>query len=564
MYSLNRKQLLYILASVLFITVVITLLLRPTLRSTPATFHVSQIDGLDSRTCDQARNASTPRASINQGNMCLRSGDILLIGPGIYNELLLGQTSSGLTCHSEDAAVQPGCAPIPNGLSVTQKTTLRASKDTVLSPAGRQLPGGGYAITLHDQVRYVHIEGFTIVRHTAPGSVGGIYMGNVQHVTLSGNTLDDGQIKGGITANNIEVIGNHLFNTGVRDCPQGVKPTPAQCKHGMYLCGTDTIISDNYVHDTSYYGIQVSCEQGGIARIRIERNRVENSPVVGIRCAGADCIVGANLLLNNGLGITLGGSGIASNNTIHGYFKASWDQDPWGIYGSLGSYDITNNIITEQKNATSMISNDLKPPDASRVHHNMGEHAGNTGVTLIAPTGNIYTNLGAKDYTLKSDSPAIGAGVNTSIKQGLHGTPYPSPPDLGSYSSASTSTPPADTTPPTVALTNPPPNEQVFGPTLPLKANASDNVSVIGVQFAIDNKPIGDEVTAAPYQVTWDTTTVPNGSHTLSATARDAAGLTAVSTRPLRVENPVPSGTAILKCAGKIDGVNLAFACIRN
>lgn len=562
--EINRVYLLYIIVALSSLAIVLTLLLRPTTRSTPATFHVSQIDGLDSRTCDQARNASTPRASVNQGNACLRSGDILLIGPGVYDELLLGQTSSNLTCHSGDAAVQPGCAPIPNGLSTTQKTTLRASKDTVLSPAGRQLPGGGYAITLHDQARYIHIEGFTIVRHSSAGSVGGIYMGNVQHVTLRGNTLDDGQIKGGISASHIEVVGNHLFNTGVRDCPKGVKPTPAQCKHGMYLCGTDTVISDNYVHDTSYYGIQVSCEQGGIARIRIERNRVENSPVVGIRCAGTDCIVGANLLLNNGIGITLGGSGTASNNTIHGYFKAPWDQDPWGIYGTLTKYTITNNIITAQKNASSMISNDLKPPDANYVHHNMGELNGNSGVTLVAPGADIYANIDAKDYTLKSDSPARGAGANTPVLSGIHNVAYPSPPDLGAYSSASVPTPPVDTAPPTIAITNPPPNEQVFGTSLPLIANASDNIAVLGVVFSIDGVKVGDEITTAPYKVIWNTTTVGNGSHTLIATARDAAGLTAIDSRPLRVENPVAPAAVILKCAGRIDGVNLAFACTRN
>lgn len=560
-----------LLGLALLLVFVGTLLLRPTQRSAGITFYVSSQDGLDSRSCDQARNAGTPKASINGGNACLHGGDTLMIAPGNYDELVLGQTSSSTTCHSGDAAVQTPCHAVPNGLSASQPTRLIGSgTETILSPAGRQLPGGGSAMTLHDQVRYVHIEGFNIVRNAAPGSKGGIYTANVQHVTLKGNTLDDGQIKSGVYSQHVHVIGNHIFNTGKKDCPPDVKPTPSSCPHGLYMCGTDHIITDNYVHDTSYYSIQVSCEQGGIARIRIERNRVENSPVVGIRCAGTDCIVGANLLLNNGLGITVGGSGSVSNNVVHGYFRAPWDQDPWGIYGSLGGYAVTNNIVTAQKNSQSMINNDLQMPDPAKVHHNMGDLTGNPGVTLIAPASGIYTSVEAKNFTLKDGSPALGAGVPTPVTAGIHGVPYPTPPDLGAYSSASAPAPPADTQPPQVTLTNPPPNESVFDQ-LPLRANASDNVAVVGVQFLVDNVVYGQEVTSAPYEVTFVTTAYPNGNHTFTARARDAAGLsTTAPARTLVISNPVPpepptppSGAVVLKCAGKVDGANLVFACTK-
>ena len=47
---------------------------------------------------------------------------------------------------------------------------------------------------------------------------------------------------------------------------------------------------------------------------------------------------------------------------------------------------------------------------------------------------------------------------------------------------------------------------------------------VAGVQFKLDEADLGVEDTAAPYSVPWDTTTTSNGSHTLTAVARDAAG----------------------------------------
>jgi hypothetical protein len=52
------------------------------------------------------------------------------------------------------------------------------------------------------------------------------------------------------------------------------------------------------------------------------------------------------------------------------------------------------------------------------------------------------------------------------------------------------------------------------------------------VQFRLDGSLLGTEDTTAPYSVTLDTTTVANGTHTVTATARDAAGNTA--TTPIR------------------------------
>ena len=41
---------------------------------------------------------------------------------------------------------------------------------------------------------------------------------------------------------------------------------------------------------------------------------------------------------------------------------------------------------------------------------------------------------------------------------------------------------------------------------------------------------LGAEDTTSPYSVSWNTTTVANGTHTLTAVARDAAGNTTTST----------------------------------
>ena len=63
-----------------------------------------------------------------------------------------------------------------------------------------------------------------------------------------------------------------------------------------------------------------------------------------------------------------------------------------------------------------------------------------------------------------------------------------------------------------------------------LTADAADNVGVVGVQFKVDGTNVGAEDTTAPYSVSWNSTTVANGTHTVTAVARDAAGNTTTST----------------------------------
>jgi Bacterial Ig domain len=80
-----------------------------------------------------------------------------------------------------------------------------------------------------------------------------------------------------------------------------------------------------------------------------------------------------------------------------------------------------------------------------------------------------------------------------------------------------------DTTPPTVSMSAPA-NGATVSATISITANASDNVGVASVQFQLDGANLGSQDTASPYSVSWNTTTSSNGSHTLRAIAKDAAG----------------------------------------
>src|SRR5438876_147371 len=127
-----------------------------------------------------------------------------------------------------------------------------------------------------------------------------------------------------------------------------------------------------------------------------------------------------------------------------------------------------------------------------------------------------------------------------------------------------TTAPAPDTTPPAVSISTPAANSSVSG-TITIIATATDNVGVMGVQFKLDNSNIGSELTAFPYAFTWDTTGVLNGSHTLTAVARDAAGNTSTSLPvSVTVSNPdtLPPSlpTGLTATADRASQITLAWS----
>ncbi|HTL67265.1 MAG TPA: glycoside hydrolase family 9 protein [Lacunisphaera sp.] len=132
-----------------------------------------------------------------------------------------------------------------------------------------------------------------------------------------------------------------------------------------------------------------------------------------------------------------------------------------------------------------------------------------TGTSFVdagAPTGAAYMVRAVK----LENSPS---GTYYNASQGLFWQVGGSGPVLST-----------DTTAPSVSLTAPVGGATVSGTSVAVSATASDNVGVVGVQFQVDGTAVGNEVTSAPYGTTWNSTTATNGSHVLTAVARDAAG----------------------------------------
>ena len=120
---------------------------------------------------------------------------------------------------------------------------------------------------------------------------------------------------------------------------------------------------------------------------------------------------------------------------------------------------------------------------------------------------------------------------------------------------------PADVTPPVATMTGPAAGAQVSG-SVQLSATATDNVAVAGITFRVDGIAAGAEDTTAPYTFTWNTVSAANGSHALTAVARDTAGNLGTSAAiTVQVQNDqTPPTILTLTPAANASGVSAATA----
>jgi Bacterial Ig domain len=82
--------------------------------------------------------------------------------------------------------------------------------------------------------------------------------------------------------------------------------------------------------------------------------------------------------------------------------------------------------------------------------------------------------------------------------------------------------PSTDVATPTASITVPSPGATVNG-SVNVGVDAADDVGVVGVDLQVDGQAVGTD-SSAPYVIPWDSSSVANGAHELTAIARDAVG----------------------------------------
>lgn len=227
--------------------------------------------------------------------------------------------------------------------------------------------------------------------------------------------------------------------------------------------------------------------------------------------APRDIRVFNNTVVAAGRGITVSGGSASFPQKVIG--NAVFAANP------ISAPDQTNNIADTYLNASGYLNN----PFAALGTMDLFPKAGAlTGSPLDTGTFNTYTDWN-KDFNATSRATFnfrgayFGEGPNPGWLPQLTKKPATTPP-------------PGDATPPTVSITAPANGAIISSQSVTMiSASASDNVGVVGVQFKVDGLNLGAEGAAAPYSVAWNTAQVANGTHTITAVARDAAENTATS-----------------------------------
>jgi Bacterial Ig domain len=141
-----------------------------------------------------------------------------------------------------------------------------------------------------------------------------------------------------------------------------------------------------------------------------------------------------------------------------------------------------------------------------------------TTTTLLAKTCN---NPGGT-WTQVNYNASANAGHSVTLTLTSHDDNFGADPTYTWYDDVVVTSGPPDTTPPTTSITAPANGATVSG-TVTITASASDNVGVTKVEIYIDSA-LATTLTTSPYNFSWNTTTVANGSHSIFSKAYDAAG----------------------------------------
>ena len=428
-------------------------------------------------------------------NIAIRGGtgsadDVVLIGPGMANRNA-GTVPNGITVGSEI-----------DGILIANLTIRDFPRQAILFNAGSQNP----------HVYNVHFvdAGEAAIRSDAETKTGGVANGIVEYSTIEystaapgANTIgidihagDDwilrhnlfrniatasGQTTGAaIVAHDSSsgtIVDGNTFLNCARAVAYGLDNTPEGFDH------RGGIISNNFVYRASHQHGEAAISVADSPATEVVNNTVflsgTHSTPIEYRFSGTTGVLLANNLLDGFLWARDGATGTEQNNLVGATSEMFVDAAAGDLHLSASARTAIDHGVDIAEVTTDWDGEPRQSPQ----------------------------DIGADEYQAAGGGQADTLATRSATESS----------DLVSSAAS------ADTTAPTVSITSPANGATISGGTVTVAATAADNVAVIGVQFRVDGNNIGSLDFSRPYTAAWNTSGVANGTHTLTAVARDAA-----------------------------------------
>ncbi len=386
----------------------------------------------------------------------------------------------------------------------------------------------------------------------------------VRGLTFTGTGAPAISLLGGSNQNQaIHIERNRIVGTGSSTCDSGITVADGN---------PDTLIANNLIHANGRNGIAFTGTGGG-------PHYVVDNTIHANGGTGVDVAAGPEVLLVNNL---ITGNGAAPGSTGGGFGVRRGSATP----AHPETIHLLNNLICG--NGLGEISGPaLDLSDAGNLTPTGAEGPGVSASPGCQLAATVYANVNGPDgvaltadddFTLAPVSPATDRGLDPRTL-GLN--PLFTPLFEADFSreaarpSVATATGSlafdvgalelADTQPPEVTILQPLGGASVRG-RITLQAQATDAASgVASIAFSVDRQapaPLNNPNPAQPFTAStpFDTTSVPDGTHTLRATGVDRAGNSASTTQSFIVDNTPPDTLISAGPSGEITATEATFS----
>jgi hypothetical protein len=504
----------------------------------------------------------SPGSSFETAVESLQPGDTLVVNPGTYTDsgrigiTVRGTASAPVVIKGADGQPRPVITR-PAGAAV--QNTINVEGATYLTIKGLEIVGnGGDGINMSGGPSNITLEDLDI--HDV--DVGINFRSSMNNITVRRNQIRRTGIGGGtgegmyVGCNDATCIvrDSLIENNWIHDALPGTSQGDGiEVKVGSH----SNVIHDNVIYNMPYPGIFVYGTGTNPSNL-VEGNVIWNC-LEGIY-AVADAIVRNNIVIGSGTGLSLYSHAqvaqikniVAVNNTLVGNDSGLYMR--WG--SGVSNVRLANNAVYSAGKTAVNAGSGIAAGAAVAANYIEGSSSVAVDNARFFDGGSAATafvDAANRDFWPRAGSVLIDRGSATEAPSlDFNRSTRSAPIDVGAYEALGLTANPGwritegfkvvgtggaggggggggDTSAPSVAINSPAAGSGALSGTVTLTAAAADNVGVAGVQFRLDGAALGAELTAAPYTMNWDSTGTANGTHTLTAVARDAAGNSTVS-----------------------------------